>query len=223
MQASSEPTDFPDTVPTSDAKRAATEAAHGDGIDCSQEQRSLKSPTHSTLNEEDASDRKRPLTDFPDSKRRKFILIDDVQRGTRVRVRVMLDNVRMSDMPDSHLRVNSVYPRSYYPRHMCSLPGSPEDGLDKWSEDASSDEGEDGRYKTVGKWSVGVPVLEGSVLRLRVPRTTKVRRARECALNEVGYRMSWSQAKTFNGRTLFMQRSRESSPILKKPACRRSL
>ena len=55
-------------------------------------------------NEEDEGSRKRTLFgDVPEAKRRKFILVEDSQRGTRVRVRVSLDQVKMDDMPDAHL------------------------------------------------------------------------------------------------------------------------
>jgi hypothetical protein len=55
--------------------------------------------------------------------------------------------------------------------------------------------------------------MDGSDAKLPVPRMTKSRRGKESALNELGYRMSWSQARQFNGRTLFLQRSRKFGSV----------
>ncbi|KAK6428764.1 hypothetical protein LTR95_015092 [Oleoguttula sp. CCFEE 5521] len=148
---------------------------------------------------EDEQSKRHLFGDVPESKRRKFILVDDHQRGTRVRVRVMLDQVKMDDMPDAYLRTNAVYPRSYFPRQMRSPPGTPSRGL--W------DDEDDGVEAEPGTTIVPVSIMDGSEAKLPVPRMTKSRRETEVALNELGYRMSWSQARTFNGRTLFLQRS----------------
>lgn len=161
----------------------------------------------SSFVKDEADDRPMSLFgDVPEAKRRKFILVDDNQRGTRVRVRVMLDNVKMEDMPDSHLRNNSVFPHSYFPRQMCSPPGTPTHP-NRWDDNEDYGElvsGNPIRSKTF----VRVPTSDGNHAELAVPGMTKGRRAKECALNELGYRMSWSQAKTFSGRAIFMQRSR---------------
>ncbi|CAK4032957.1 hypothetical protein CBER1_07869 [Lecanosticta acicola] len=161
----------------------------------------------SALKKEDEEHKRALFGDVPESKRRKFILVDDNQRGTRVRVRVMLDQVKMDDMPDAHLRINAVYPRSYFPRQMRSPPGSP-GARGNWDDEDDDDEGEDGStVPPVGKTMVPVSLMDGSEAKLPVPRMTKSRRSKEVALNELGYRMSWGQARTFNGRTLFLQRS----------------
>ncbi|KAF2716155.1 hypothetical protein K431DRAFT_26157 [Polychaeton citri CBS 116435] len=147
--------------------------------------------------------------DLPEAKRRKFILVDDNQRGTRVRVRVMLDQVKMDDMPDAHLRTNAVFPRSYFPRQMRSPSGragganfdEDEDDLSDNNADADASE------RVRGKTLVPVSLMDGSETKLSVPRMAKSRRVKEVCLNELGYRMSWGQARTFNGRTLFLQRS----------------
>jgi len=162
--------------------------------------------------EEDDDSKRALFGDVPDSKRRKFILVEDTQRGTRVRVRVMLDQVKMDDMPDAHLRINAVYPRSYYPRQMRSPPGSPR-GRGIWDDEDDEPEGVSGTAPTHGKTMVPVSFMDGSEAKLPVPRMTKSKRAREVALNELGYRMAWGQARTFNGRTLFLQRSCESRPL----------
>lgn len=165
----------------------------------------LATHAHASLKDEDEESKRTLFGDLPESKRRKFILVEDQQRGTRVRVRVMLDQVKMDDMPDAHLRINAVFPRSYYPRQMRSPPGSP-GGRGIW-DDEDDVEGTSGTAPTRGKTLVSVPLMDGSEAKLPIPRMTKSRRAKEIALNELGYRMAWGQARTFNGRTLFLQRS----------------
>jgi hypothetical protein len=137
--------------------------------------------------------------DLPEAKRRKFILVDDAQRGTRVRVRVMLDQVRMHEMPDSYRKNNSVYPRSWFATEMQSPPPSPRRGL--WPNDVENEEASETHSL------VPVPVMDGSEIKLPVPRMTRVKRSKEVTLNDLGYRMSWSQSRVFSGRTLFLQRS----------------
>lgn len=177
-----------------------------------QQASTLATPASASMKEaEDDEDNKRALFgNVPDSKRRKFILVEDQQRGTRVRVRVMLDQVKMDDMPDAHLKINSVYPRSYFPRQMRSPPGSPR-GRGVWDDEDDDVEGVSGIAPTRGKTMVPVSLMDGSEAKLPVPRMTRTRRAKEVALNELGYRMAWGQARTFNGRTLFLQRSRKST------------
>lgn len=156
-----------------------------------------------SVKKEDEEHKRNLFGDVPESKRRKFILVDDNQRGTRVRVRVMLDQVKMDDMPDAHLRINAVYPRSYFPRQMRSPPGSP-GARGNWDDedDAGDDEGQP--LPAQGRSLVPVSLMDGSEAKLPVPRMTKSRRNKEVALNELGYRMSWGQARTFNGmHTLF--------------------
>nr|POF07191.1 hypothetical protein CFP56_31815 [Quercus suber] len=186
----------------------------------SQTPRALAPPA--TAAADDDSETQRALFgDIPEHKRRKFILVDDVQRGTRVRVRVMLlDQVKLDDMPDAHLRTNAVYPRSYYPRQMRRSPRGRatlattadqtrdvDADNDENTDDDDSVEGVSDTLPTFGRTLVPVTLLDGSTTDLAVPRMTKRRRAKEVALNELGYRMSWGQARTFNRRTLFLQRS----------------
>ncbi|EWC48139.1 hypothetical protein DRE_02718 [Drechslerella stenobrocha 248] len=127
------------------------------------------------------------FADIPESKRRKFILVDDPQRnGSRVRVRVMLDNVDMDEIPDSYRKSNSVYPRSYYARQM-PVP-------------------EESSGTIVGE-SLQIQMMDGSNLDVSTPPPTKTRKDKESALNDLGYRMSWSQSRVFAGRTMFLQRA----------------
>lgn len=201
---------FYPTYPQQSASAGASMPAVPDAMDAMPTQAStLATPITASVKNEDEENKRNLFGDVPESKRRKFILVDDTQRGTRVRVRVMLDQVNMDDPPDSHLRKNAVYPRSYYPRQMRSPPGSPR-GRGVWDdEDDTQQEGVAGSAPTTGKTLVPVSMMDGSDVELSVPRMTKSRRNKEMALNELGYRMSWGQARTFDGRTLFLQRSRE--------------
>ena len=141
--------------------------------------------------------------DLPEAKRRKFILVDDAQRGTRVRVRVMLDQVKMHEMPDSYRKNNSVYPRSWFATEMQSPPSSPR--RSRWPDDIDPDEAGPNEVRTL----VPVPMTDGSEAKLPVPRMSRSKRTKEATLNDLGYRMSWSQSRVFSGRTLFLQRSRK--------------
>ena len=163
--------------------------------------------------------------DVPEAKRRKFILVDDTQRGTRVRVRVMLDQVRMQEMPDSYRKSNSVFPRSWFPTEMQSPPNCPDAA--GWPEDAAEECNVEGggpvgggssrrpRRSSAGRKSgpltsttVPVSANDGSGINVKVPRISRAHRTKETALNDLGYRMSWSQSRVFSGRNLFLQRSR---------------
>ena len=126
-----------------------------------------------------------------------------------MRVRVSLDQVKMDDMPDAHLKINSVYPRSYFPRQAGWAPTDASKAAGSWDDDEDDVEGASGMAPTKGKTTVAVPLMDGSEAKMSVPRMTKSKRSKEVALNEIGYRMSWGQARAFNGRTLFLQRSRQ--------------
>lgn len=149
--------------------------------------------------------------DLPEGRRRKFILVEDPQRGCRVRVKVMLDQVDMKEIPDSYRKSNSVFPRTYFPVHG---PFGPT-GRGKRFAEAHECEGEsvgagedaDGAA-TVGRTLVPVPMLEGEGT-VAVPKIAKRKRDKEVLLNDLGYRMSWGQSRVFSGRQLFLQRARE--------------
>lgn len=141
----------------------------------------------------------------PDGKRRKFILVDDTQRGCRVRVKVMLDQVEMNEIPDSYRMSNSVYPRTYFPVQMKAPPGRVVPGKRYFKDDP--DDIDDEEVSTVGRVMVPAPPIDGES-EIAVPKLTRGRRRREVLLNDLGYRMSWSQSRVFAGRMLFLQRSR---------------
>ena len=161
------------------------------------------------------------FSDLPEAKRRKFILVDDTVRKTRVRVKVNLELIEIAELPDSYRRDNSVYPRSYFPTEM---PQSPNDKnarrtrfVEEDVEDGAEGQGEGlgvaemmGRGMQVGTVTVPAPVAEEGEVKLRIPGLGRRAKAREDKLNDMGYRMSWSQGRTFAGRVLFLQKSRES-------------
>jgi len=165
-------------------------------------------PTHSnavTTAKQDEEERNIALFgDLPEAKRRKFILVDDAQRGTRVRVRVMLDQVQMAEMPDSYRKNNSVYPRSWFATEMQSPISSPRRG--RWPDDVEAEQQETPAARSL----VPVPMLDGSDAKLPVPRMSRVKRNKEVTLNDLGYRMSWSQSRVFSGRTLFRNKMRST-------------
>lgn len=142
--------------------------------------------------------------DLPEARKRKFILVDDTHRATRVRVRVTLDTVKPSEMPDSYRKQNSVFPRSYFPLQMTSPPPSPR-GRGMFNDDESAPE-DDPTCPVAGSSLVPVETLDGTV-EVPQPRLTRAKRTKEITLNELAHRMSWSQSRVFAGRPLFLQKS----------------
>ncbi|KAJ0416274.1 hypothetical protein BJY00DRAFT_304264 [Aspergillus carlsbadensis] len=144
---------------------------------------------------------------LPDGKRRKFILVDDTQRGCRVRVKVMLDQVDMDEIPDSYRMSNSVYPRTYFPVQMKSPRGQPLPGNRYIKDDLETNDGDEGdEAATVGRILVPAPQVDDDS-EVAVPKVSRRRHRKEVLLNDLGYRMSWSQSRVFAGRMLFLQRS----------------
>ena len=171
--------------------------------------------------EDDDSDERNPSSDelfgtHPEGKRRKFILVNDNQRGCRVRVKVMLDQVNMSDLPDSYRMSNSLYPRTYFPVQMKNPRGRVVPGK-RYFKDDPEDIGDDDEAATVGRVMVPAPQIDGEgASEIAVPKLTRAKRKREILLNGLGYRMSWSQSRVFSERMLFLQRSREFLPHLSR-------
>ena len=148
--------------------------------------------------------------DLPEGKRRKFILVNDTDSDPhkRVRVRVTLDQVDMLEMPDSYRKRESVFPRSYYPTQMQSPPSSARGN--RFFDDDDPDGGEIDNVKpTRGRTFVPVPLLDGGEGELAVPKLSRAKKRKEVTLNDLGYRMSWSQSRVFAGRTMFLQKSRK--------------
>ncbi|OQE92589.1 hypothetical protein PENNAL_c0007G01217 [Penicillium nalgiovense] len=156
-------------------------------------------------------DEKGPTNDdlfshLPDGKRRKFILVDDPQRGCRVRVKVALDKVNMDEIPDSYRESNAVYPRTYFPIQMRDehrvVPAK------RFFRD-DAEQADDPEASTIGRTTVPAPSLDGET-EIAVPKISRKKNRKELMLNDLGYRMSWSQSRVFAGRMLFLQRSLDS-------------
>lgn len=146
--------------------------------------------------------------DLPEAKRRKFIVVDDTDRNTRVRVRVMLDQVDMEELPDSYRKTNSVYPRSYFPIQMQSPPRSARGNRFFDDDDPDGGSVEDDQA-TLGRTVIPVRLVDGAEGEVAVPKLSRAKRGKEVSLNDLGYRMNWSQSRVFAGRTMFLQRARE--------------
>ncbi|KAK4168682.1 hypothetical protein QBC43DRAFT_341356 [Cladorrhinum sp. PSN259] len=154
--------------------------------------------------------------DIPEAKKRKFILVEDSDRQSRLRVRVTLDGVDTREIPDSFRKSSSVYPRSYFPREMQSPPPSATGS--KFFMDDANDVEDDNTTDTEGRHAVRgssrrgrtmikVPMGEGQEGEVAIPRMRKVFRGKEVRLNDLGYRMAWLQSRVFAGRTVFLQRA----------------
>jgi hypothetical protein len=145
------------------------------------------------------------FSQLPDGKRRKFILVDDPHRGCRVRVKVVLDKVNMDEIPDSYREANAVYPRTYFPIQMRDetrvIPAQ------RFFRD-DTEQGDDAEAATIGRTTVPAPSLDADLsTEIEVPKLSRKRHTKELLLNDLGYRMSWSQSRVFSGRMLFLQRS----------------
>lgn len=160
----------------------------------------------------DDDERKHSLfSDLPEAKRPKFILVDDPERKAKVRVRAMLGQIDMKELPDSFRKTNSVYPRSYFPVQMQSPPRSAQGT--RFFDDEDPDGGSmDEDEATRGRTLVPVPLMDGLDGEVAVPKLSRAKRGKEVSLNDLGYRMNWSQSRVFAGRTMFLQRARESCP-----------
>ncbi|KAG9767979.1 hypothetical protein KCU88_g7351, partial [Aureobasidium melanogenum] len=139
--------------------------------------------------------------DLPEGKRRKFILVEDTQKNARVRVKVTLDQIEMSEIPDSYRKQNSVFPRAYYPFQMQTAP-EPTRG----SRFVEEGDEVDGGAPTQGRTSVPVQTTDGE-LEVDVPQISRSKRGREQKINELGHRMAWGQGRVFSGRPIFLARA----------------
>lgn len=141
--------------------------------------------------------------ELPEGKRRKFILVEDTQKNGRVRVKVTLDQIEMSEIPDSYRKQNSVFPRAYFPVQMQEASEGAKN--DRFNEEGAE---VDGGMPIAGKTSVSVPSSDGET-EVAVPQISKHKRGREQKVNELGYRMAWGQGRVFSGRPIFLARARE--------------
>jgi hypothetical protein len=150
--------------------------------------------------------------DVPEEKKRKFILVEDTQKQSRVRVKVTLDQIDMSEIPDSYRKGNSVFPRTYYPVQM---QGSNITSRD----DRFIEEGEevDNGAPIAGRTSVPVQVGDAD-MEVVVPQLSRGKREREQKINELGYRMAWGQSRVFASRPIFLARACKGVLILRRPS-----
>jgi hypothetical protein len=162
----------------------------------------------SSSKEEDEDRKHRLFGDVPEAKRRKFILVEDPEQEKRIRVRVNLDQVNMKELPDQYRKTNSVYPRSYFPLQMQSPPSSAR-GNRFFEDDDPAGGPEDDEHATRGRTLVRVPMLDGAEGEVAVPKISRAKKNKEKMLNDLGYRMNWSQSRVFAGRTMFLQQARE--------------
>ena len=164
----------------------------------------MVSREHTERDEEDSA----LFGDVPEGKRRKFILVEDTQKNARVRVKVTLDQVEMSEIPDSYRKHNSVYPRAYYPVQMQTARATARG--DRFVEDDTQDVDDD--LPTAGKITVPVHVSNGDA-EVDVPRLSRSKRDREQKINELGYRMAWGQGRVFSARPVFLGRACKSTTL----------
>jgi hypothetical protein len=143
--------------------------------------------------------------DIPESKKRKFIIVDDPAKNQRVRVRVTLDAVDTDEIPDSFRKSNAVYPRSWFPMQMQDPPPAGH-GTRFFDGDDDDDTNPRGRR---GRTMVPVPLADGAAAEVGTPRMRRSLRGKEIRINELGYRMAWHQSRVFNGKSVFLQKARE--------------
>lgn len=136
--------------------------------------------------------------DLPEGKKRKFILVDDTQKNARVRVKVTLDQVDVSEIPDSYRKQNSVFPRSFYPVQMETEPPAGRFVAEDFAEP-------EGGAPTVGRMTVPCTITDDT--EMEVSQLTRGKRDRERKINELGYRMAWGQSRAFSNRPIFLARA----------------
>ena len=193
---------------------------------------SVRTPATKTENPSPSPEKKHSsfFSELPEAKRRKFINVDDTERKKNVRVKVNLESVEIAEIPDSYREENSVYPRSWQPMQMPESPRKKRVRRIRFVEDGREDGaetqrrglgvGELGRGLQVGRVTVPVMMMEeregpeglmveGREVELKVPGLGRRAREREEKLNDLGYRICWSQGRVFSKRMLFLQKSRE--------------
>ena len=144
--------------------------------------------------------------DLPEDKRRKFILVEDPQKNARVRVKVTLDQIEMSEIPDSYRKQNLCLPKSVLSCADARRRGELERKVDLLKKERRSIL----VHRLVGRMSVPVH-LGGSDMEVDVPQISRSKRDREQKINELGYRMAWGQGRVFSGRPIFLSRACELS------------
>lgn len=148
------------------------------------------------------------FSDLPEGKKRKFILVEDpAKTGTKVRVRVSLESPNIGGMPDSSREINSVYPRSFFPKGMPITDGPSRRNRFYRADDAEAGSKTD-EQPTRGRTLVPIPVPDGEERELPVPRISRGKQNKERLLNDLGYRMAWGQLGIFQHKKVFLQKAR---------------
>ena len=150
-------------------------------------------------------------------KESKYFSIEDPERsGHKVRVKLALQECLLHEAPDSFLKLNSVYPRSYFPTQMQLSPSSrPARGRFLHDRDDVGMTYQDDELATT---TISVPLVEGRETELSVPALGRKKRKRDDELNEMGYRISWDQRKAFPDRLLFLQQALDTCRGRKREA-----
>ena len=181
------------------------------GIDSMPAHATVSAATAMDTKNEDSSASPEGKPEGKESKERKFFTVEDPERSNhKVRVKLALHECPIHQAPDSYRRKNSVFPRSWFPQEMQLSPSSrgprgrfleDRDDAAAVADAAEDDEGE------VGTTMVKVPMLEGRDGELKVPGLGWRARKKDDMLNDMGYRISWSNGRTFPDRILFLQQS----------------
>ncbi|KAI1431003.1 hypothetical protein GGR50DRAFT_690066 [Xylaria sp. CBS 124048] len=147
--------------------------------------------------------------DLPAPKRRKFILVDDSKKGTRLRARVQLEDVDMQEIPDSFRRQSAVFPESFFRREMQDPPPNAI-GSHLFEDDLSDDDIEVSQGLTGPSRDTRMSnyiMVEAPRGEIAIPRMRRQDRLQELRLNELGYRMAWQNGRAFSGRIIFLQKA----------------
>lgn len=92
------------------------------------------------------------------------------------------------------------------PRRIRFVEEDVEDGAEGQGEGLGVADMGRGRMQ-VGTVTVPVPMAEGKEMKMKVPGLGRRVRKKENDLNDLGYRMLWSQTRLFSNKLLFLQKS----------------
>lgn len=125
-------------------------------------------------------------------------------KSDKVRVKLDLSDMDTDEIVDDIRMRNCVYPRSFSPRQIADSPQ-----VQKMREARNFEqEGDEPGSVGIGQTLVRVETLDGEA-EVPVPRLGKRVRQKDQILNDLGYRISYSQIRRYYGRVSFLQRSCE--------------
>ena len=144
---------------------------------------------------------------YPNRTGKSFINVSDPGHGhksDKVRVKLDLSDMDTDEIVDDIRMRNCVYPRSFSPRQIADSPQ-----VQKMREARNFEqEGDEPGSVGIGQTLVRVETLDGEA-EVPVPRLGKRVRQKDQILNDLGYRISYSQIRRYYGRVSFLQRSCE--------------